>query len=129
MKVTESNLHYIVHLLSKCITNGFNIQTFYPEAKKQNSILKHFKIEYNFNDFLYQIEESNVAYFQQGIIEIEDTYIRIHNNLQSSTNFWEDNHKAMLINIGDEIKFNRGLITIRCPFVIHDAKCIQKITY
>ena len=129
MKVTQANLHYIAHLLSKCITNGFNIQTFYPEAKKQNSILKHFKIEYNFNDFLYKIEESDVAYFQQGIIEIEDIYIRIHNNLQSSNNYWEDNYRATLIHIGDEIKFNRGLITIRCPFVIHDAKCIQKITF
>jgi predicted RNA-binding protein associated with RNAse of E/G family len=121
MKVTQANLHYIAHLLSKCITNGFNIQNFYPEAKKQNSVLKHFKIEYNFNDFLYRIEESNIAYFGEGNIEIEDNYIRIYG--------LRPDCRVVIIKIDDEIKFNRGLIRIRSPFIIRDAKCIQKITF
>lgn len=128
MKVTKSNLHYVAKLLRKCLTNGFNVQTFYPEAKKFNSILKHFNIENDWKNFLYKIEQSNICNFEQGVIEIEDTYIRIHNNLKSNA-YFEDNYRAMLVYVGDEIKFNKGLITIRQKFVTHDAKCIEKITF
>lgn len=128
MKVTKSNLHYVAKLLCKCLTNGFNVQTFYPEAKKFNSVLRHFNIENNWKDFLYKIEQSNVCNFEQGVIEIEDTYIRIHNNLKSNA-YFEDNYSAMLVQIGDDIKFNKGLITIRCPFILHNARCIEKITF
>ena len=131
MKVTKSNLHYVARLLRKYLMNGFNTQTFYPEAKKFNSVLRHFNIENNRIEFLYKIERSNVCNFQQGIVEIEDYYIRIHNN-NFSTDYWDedlDNYRAMLVYVGDEIKFNKGLITIRQEFVTHDAKCIEKITF
>lgn len=131
MKVTQSNLHYVSYLLHKVLSNGFNIQTFYPEAKRFNSVLKYFKIEDKKEDFFYKVEKSNICNFQQGVVEIEDTYIRIHNN-NFSTNYWDDsidNYCAMLVHIGDEIKFNKGLIIIRQKFVLHDAKCIQKIKF
>ena len=131
MKVTKSNLHYVARLLSKYLTNGFNTQTFYPESKKFNSVLRHFNIENNWAEFIYKIERSNVCNFQQGIVEIEDHYIRIHNN-NFSTDYWNedlDNYRAMLVYVGDEIKFNKGLITIRQKFVTNDAKCIEKITF
>ena len=131
MKVTKSNLHYIARLLRKYLTNGFNTQTFYPEAKKFNSVLMHFNIENNWSEFLYKIERSNVCNFKQGIVEIEDYYIRIHNN-DFSTDYWDedfDNYCAILVYVGDEIKFNKGLITIRQKNVTNDAKSIEKITF
>ena len=131
MKVTKSNLHYVAKLLRKCLTNGFNVQTFYPEGKKFNSVLRHFNIENNWVEFLYKIERSYVCNFQQGIVEVEDHYIRIHNN-DFSTNYWDedlDNYRVMIVYVGDEIKFNKGLITVRQKFITHDAKCIEKITF
>ena len=131
MKITKANLSYVAHLLRKNISNGFTSQAFYPEAKRFNSILKYFNINNNFEDFLYKIEESNICEFEKGIIEIEDTYIRIHNGVYSNNDyeFWDDPYKATIVEIGDEIKFNKGLITIRQKFPIHDAKCIEKFTF
>ena len=131
MKITKANLSYVAHLLRKNISNGFTSQAFYPEAKRFNSILKYFNINNNFEDFLYKIEQSNICEFEKGIIEIEDTYIRIHNGVYSNNDyeFWDDPYKATIVEIGDEIKFNKGLITIRQKFITHDAKCIEKITF
>lgn len=126
MKITNSNIAYVAYLLRKTISNGFTIQYFYPEAKKKNSILKHFNVE---NYFLYSIDESNVAEFQNVSIELDELvdfgkFIRIHNN-----GGYSRNTKATIIKIGDEIKFNKNLITLRAEFMMHDAKCIKKIRY
>lgn len=131
MKITKANLSYVAHLLRKNISNGFTSQAFYPEAKRFNSILKHFKIKEDWKDFLYKVEQSIECSFEKGIIEVESDYIRIHNEIYSNFNsdFFDDPHKATLIHVGDEITFNKGLITIRQKFVTHDAKCIEKFTF
>ena len=131
MKVTQSNLHYVAYLLRNVLSDGFIIQSFYPEAKRFNSILKHFKIKEDWKDFLYKIEQSIECSFEKGIIEIESDYIRIHNGIYSNSDsdFFDDPYKVTLIHVGDEITFNKGLIKIRASFVLHDAKCIDKITY
>lgn len=130
MKITASNLSYVAHLLRKNLSNGFKSQTFYPEAKRFNSILKHFNINNNFKDFLYKIEQSTICEFEKGIIEVEDTYIRIHNGIYGNESQYEnDPYKATIIEIGDEITFNKGIIKVRQKFPIHNAKCIEKITF
>lgn len=58
-----------------------------------------------------------------------DKYIRIHNNGNDWDWDYYNSYKAFCIHVGDEITFNKGLITIRSPYVIHDAKCIIKIKY
>lgn len=126
MKITNSNIAYVAYLLRKTISNGFTIQNFYPEAKKKNSILKYFNIE---NYYLYSIDESNVAEFQNVSIELDELeshgkFIKIHNNAE-----YARDAKATIISVGDEIKFNKNLITLRAEFMMHDAKCIKKIRY
>ena len=132
MKVTNSNIAYVAHLLKKSISNGFTHQRFYPEAKKRNLILNHFNIK-NIGYELYSIEESNLSTFDNVSIEQDQTgsdkYIRIHNNGTDSGWDYYDSYKAFCIYIGDEITFNKNLIVIRCPFVIHNAKSIVKIKY
>ena len=130
MRITKANLFYVAHLLRKNISNGFKSQVFYPEAKRFNTPLKYFNIPNNEFNFLYKIEKSNPYHFEKGVIEVEDTYIRIHNGLYNNESEWWNNpYKATLIEIGDEIIFNKGLIKIRQKFVIHDAKCIKKFTF
>lgn len=140
MKVTESNIHFVAYLLKKYISNGFTEQTFYPASKKANSVLKHFNIEYHWLDFMYKVEESVKSVFNKGVVEIDNFfsqyhYIRIHNNGEKVSNFYDldfdddDNFKAMVIHCGDEIKFNKGRITIKKEAPLHKDKVLSVITY
>ena len=139
MKVTKSNIHFVAHLLKKCLTNGFVIQTYYPTAKKQNSILKHFNIENNWSDFLYRIENSDKANFRKAVIEIDNkhhryNYIRIHNDGETSSDFMDydfndNSYMAMIIHIGDKITFNKGRIVICKKHFLSNENILEIINY
>jgi hypothetical protein len=140
MIVSESNIHFVAHLLKKYISNGFTEQTFYPSSKKANSVLRYFNIEDDWKDVLYEVEKSLKSHFSRGFIEIDNffseyNYIRIHNDGKRIYDFYDldliDNngYMAMVIRCGDEIKFNKGRITIRQKLSIKNDKVLNVITY
>ena len=120
MKITQSNLHYIVFLLRKCLPETIATQYFYNMAKKQNAVLKYFNIPNKFGDFLYDIEESNYGEMEGIKIDLESYYIRIRNYN------WEE---AFCIYVGDEISFKTGSIHIRCKHPTNKSKCNHIIYY
>lgn len=126
MKVTKDNIALVAHRL-KVLSNGFIEQTFYPPAKKVNAVCKKLGIT---DGCITRIEQSAISHFDTVIITLETNFcgfppfIRIHNNIQDDRYYM-----AMIIEVGDEITFNKGLIIIKDTNIIIDEKCICKIKY
>lgn len=118
MKINQSNLHYVAHLLRKHLPNDIFSQYFYNKEKKLNSILRYFNIPDVFPYFLYEVEKSNLGYMKNIKIDLESYYIRVGNGKE-----------AFVLHIGDEIKFGVERITIKCKHPTKKSKCTHLITF
>ena len=126
--VTKENLKTIAGYFNKFKDKKYGLvsQYFYPPAKKLNSNLNNIGIK-NKTKFIKNsllIQKSIKAFFEDFIIDIENEFIRIHNNKNHNS------YMAFIINIGDKITIKNNRIFIKSKNIIFDKHIdIHKIEF
>lgn len=130
MKINKQNIHTVFYRLNNALNNkNFTNQRFYHQAKRRNSLRKHYNLPDE--DYLscYEVEESALSIWSnKNTFELETNFITRTPD-EPFIRVIDDMNRGFLINAGDEIKFNQNRITIRTWHPTKKEKCTMLITY